>query len=322
MAEITEAYLLNLFNTERFNDIVIGHTVPEDAYAGLTTPAPKKHKPGASASVSTPMSLALLNMVTPGPSRERLRRDLQRDDEAVAQIEELQEIDDPLYKFFNSNSGIGLYLELWVCVNIPCPGCGGKLYKYNNPNMPVVDVRCINPSHTIGPLYYQIKATERDVMHNNLFYFSLTENYICVGSRRYGEKCHQIKGTSRDKRILIGYICIEYNKKDDSNIMIINNKSFILVPDLTNTKDSNYYTYNKEPRSDKIERISFDPDMMIKPITFQDRLPTIDKNVSLNLTYENIDMPLTDRALIKYLIMKMKYLNLKKNIKYININGK
>ena len=37
-------------------------------------------------------------------------------------------IDDPNYIYYNA-SGVGTYLELWVCVNILCPGCGNKLYK-------------------------------------------------------------------------------------------------------------------------------------------------------------------------------------------------
>lgn len=332
MAEITEAYLLNLFNTEKLDEIIIGQAVPEGAHAGTTTPAPKRHKgddssgaaSGAASVVpSTPMTLALLNMVTPGPSRERLRQDLKKDNDAIRRIEELQDIDDPLYTFFNSNSGIGLYLELWVCANITCPGCGEdhQLYKYNKKTMPVIDVRCINPEHRIGPKYYQIKATEKGVRHNGLLYFTLEENYICVGSRRYGERCHLINGSSRRKKLLIGYICIEYKKKDDNNIIIDKNTSFILVPDLTNIMDANYYNY-KESRTDKIERITFNTDMMIKPLTFQDRFPTLDNNVSLNITYEMIPIDIQrGGSYIKYLIMKMKYLNLKKNIKYINING-
>ena len=78
--------------------------------------------------VLSPQSMELLSYFSP-ETRKRLARDFHSDEMAINKLLIKEEIDDPTYIYFNA-SGVGTYLELWVCVNIPCPGCGHKLYKY------------------------------------------------------------------------------------------------------------------------------------------------------------------------------------------------
>ncbi len=197
----------------------------------------------------SPKSLDLLSHFSPD-TQKRLARDFYLDDMALQNYIGREETDDPSYIYFNA-SGVGSYLELWVCVNIICPGCGHKLYKYANPNMPVVDVRCINPSHKYGPIYYQIKATQKGVVHAGYKYFSYDDNYVSAGSIKYGYNSHVIKADDYESRdLLVGYICIEYIYTDPTfnKIIIDMNKSFILIPDLQfqpniYQKDLTFYHY-------------------------------------------------------------------------------
>jgi hypothetical protein len=229
------------------------------------------------------------------------------------------ELDDPNYIYFNA-SGVGTYLELWVCVNIPCPGCGHKLYKYANPNMPVVDVKCINLTHNemLGPIYYQIKATQKSATYLGYKYFSFDENYVSAGSINYGYNCHVVRAddfTSRD--ILIGYICIEYIYTDPTfnRIIIDMNSSFVLIPDLQfqpniNQTDWTYYHYIRTTPS---PIIGFNT--MVRKFRFSQLYQTFGV-ISLS-NYYNARKVYTEEPPLfnmqtKYLIMKKKYLDLKK----------
>ena len=269
----------------------------------------------------SPNSQSLLSLFTP-ETQKRLARDFYLDDIEINKKLLKDEIDDPTYIYFD-NSGVGLYLELWVCVNIKCPGCNGILYKYANPSMPAVDVRCINPSHNIGPLYYQIKATQKGVTYAGLKYFSYDEEYICVGSYRYGYNCHVIKADNIiDRDLLIGYICIEYIYKDMNNINIDMNKSFILIPNLqfapANPRQMDWTYYHYE-RIKPVPVIKFNTNMINK-YRFSDIYKPFGI-IKLSNQYdavklykdESLQMKLDfNSSKYKYLIMKMKYLNLKK----------
>lgn len=274
----------------------------------------------------SPNSQLLLSLFTP-ETQKRLARDFYLDDIEINKKLLKDEIEDPTYIYFN-NSGVGLYLELWVCVNIKCPGCGDTLYKYANPNMPAVDVRCINPSHnnTLGPLYYQIKATQKGVTYAGLKYFSYDEEYICVGSYKYGHNCHEIKADNIiDRDLLIGYICIEYIYKDMNNINIDMNKSFILIPNLqfvpanTLQMEWTYYHYEKIV---PVPVIKFNTNMINK-YRFSDLYKPfgvikLSNQYDAVKIYEDDSLPMEldfKSSKYKYLIMKMKYLNLKKLFK-------
>ena len=271
----------------------------------------------------SPQSQMLLELFSP-ETQKRLARDFYFDDIKINEKLLKDEIEDPTYIYFD-NKGVGLYLELWVCVNIPCPGCGDKLYKYANPNMPVVDVKCINPSHDnhMGPIYYQIKATEQGTEYAGFKYFSYDEEYICVGSINYGYNCHVIKATNlEDRDLLVGYICIEYKYHDFNSIIIDMNKSFVLIPNLDfnphpSQMDWNYYDYIL---TRPISVIKFNNNM-IKKFRFSDLYKPL-SIIKLNHYYDvvkvyNEQPPPLDLNMdvqLKYLIMKTKYLNLKKQI--------
>jgi len=269
----------------------------------------------------SPNTRSLLLSFSPA-TQELLAKDFQKDDAFINEIAGRLELDDPNYSYFN-NSKVGTDLEYWVCVNVRCPGCSGELYKYANPSMPAVDVRCINPHHTLinGPKYYQIKATEKDRTFNGRRYFSFEEKYICTGSFRFGFNCHVMKYNDEYKDILIGYICLEYTYINDNNIRIDNNTSFILVPNLLFEPSTDeqklwtYYSYNYSLNHRSIPMITFNPNMFTI-IKFTNII-----NISLSIIYDakkikirNEEPPGALDLKSKYLIMKMKYLNLKKTI--------
>ncbi len=272
----------------------------------------------------SPNSRKLLESFSPD-TQTRLAEDFKKDEEYIQKTIGKLELDDPNYVNFN-NSKVGTDLEYWVCVNMTCPGCNGTLYKYANPSMPAVDVRCINPNHTLadGPKYYQIKATEKDRVYNGYKYFSDNEQYICVGSVRFGYNCHVMTYNDEYKDILVGYICLEYTYINDTNIRIDTNKSFILIPNLLfipKNDEEKLWTYYSYIKKDSSPIITFNPNM----VTISRLSPSINDKVSLTIMYDakKIKMYETEPPAVldfksKYLIMKMKYLNLKNKIK-INI---
>ena len=279
----------------------------------------------------SPQSKDLLSYFSPN-TQKRLARDFYLDDIAINKYLGKAEIDDPVYIYFDPK-GVGIYLELWVCVNISCPGCGNKLYKYANPNMPVVDVICVNPFHNnkMGPIYYQIKATEKDKTYLGYKYFSYDENYVSTGSIRYGRICHEIKADDIQSRdILIGYICIEYKYINDNTINIDMDKSFILKPNCQFRpnifqKELTYYKYIRIVPSPIVSfKDSFDNNMVIKKKFKELYAPfgiiSLNNYYDANKIYD--DEPpaklMFGTMQYKYLIMKKKYLDLKKKIEYSN----
>jgi hypothetical protein len=317
--------LKNLFDTSLYLDIIEiknhEEIIKRKELEKIEEFKKSKEKDGLST-----QSKNLLSYFSP-ETQERLARDFHLDDKAINKYLDKAEIDDPDYVHFDPK-GVGIYLELWVCVNIPCPGCGKKLYKYANPNMPVVDVRCINIFHNkMGPIYYQIKATEKDKFYLEYRYFSYDKNYISTGSIKYGGICHEIRADdviSRD--ILIGYICIEYISIKNDKIIIDMNKSFVLIPNLdfiadVHQKDLTYYKYIRtEPSPIVSFESSYNNKMVIKKKfselyehfgiislnTYYDAEKTYDKEPPAKLTLSEMQY--------KYLIMKKKYLDLKNKI--------
>ena len=255
----------------------------------------------------SPQSKKILSYLSPA-SQMRLARDFYLDDLKIQkQLTKSEELD-PSYSYFDA-AGNGSYLELWICANLNCPGCGAKLYKYASLNMPVIDVCCINENHTIhhGPKYYQIKATLAGNTFRGQKYFDLQNLYISVGSVRYGYNCHIIKADDSldDKSILIGYICIEYNYYETQNKITINmHNSFIVIPNLLykikqNDDDISYYKYlTYEP----IPAIQINPKVcfIINFDNFAERFnydKTIFKNISLSNYYDGVKVRREDAPL-------------------------
>ncbi len=311
MSYINKDILKELFNTSLYLDVV---QIDVKRSERIATMEKKDYN-------LSPQSRELLSYFSP-ETQKRLARDFYLDEQLINRYLEKQEIDDPNYIYFNA-SGVGTYLELWVCVNIICPGCGHKLYKYANPNMPVVDVKCINPEHNylMGPIYYQIKATQKGVVHAGYKYFSYDDNYVSAGSIKYGYNSHVIKAddyASRD--LLIGYICVEYIYTDPTfnKIIIDMDNSFILIPDLQFQpnifqKDLTFYHYlSTEPTI-----VGFNNTMVRKFRLSELYHPfgviSLSNYYDVRKTY-NAPAPAGPIFQYKYLIMKKKYLDLKKVI--------
>jgi hypothetical protein len=236
------------------------------------------------------------------------------DDIKISEIESKTMSDDPDYSYFE-NKEIGIMFEKWICVHFICK-CGSKYVKYNNPNMPVIDIKCSNDEHNItlyGPKYFQIKSTQNNKLnHSGYKYFDIKYYYIHVGSRTYGEICHNIKTSDIDKELLIGYMCITYKKIDDNNIQIIKDLSFILIPKTDPPiilKSEKYYDYIE--LYPKAVMIRFNPDLFDITQIDSDRIninQQYDEQIFLKvkpISYEQ-----------KYLKYKQKYLNLKNKLKY------
>ncbi len=254
MAVINQQYILNLFDS---SDMLSIHKSEDKLKRSERISRKRPLEYGLS-----PNAKRILEAHTP-ISRAKLEVDFVKDNLKVLKIEEKQEERDLSFEFYE-NPEVGVFLEKWICVNLTCPGCSGKLIKYASNSMPVVDIKCSNKDHDekYGPKYYQVKSTESGTSHGGQPYFSLTNKFIKVGSTRFGKICHEVSlGDDINKRkMLIGYICIEYNY-DQNNFRLINldmKKSFFVIPDLSKAatnddeKKEQYYTYLDEGKIPKI----------------------------------------------------------------------
>ena len=204
--------------------------------------------------IMTPLSKSIYETATT-TEKKRLLHDFQLDDEIINIINEMETDKDYIYEDDLPGS-IGFFLESWVTLNYKCPVCDQfTLRKYVISNMPVVDLVCINKDHKIehGVKFFQVKSSSTDG------YFKKTDisaGFIHVGSKRFGYNAHIIKSTESNdiKKILVGYICINYFNSEKQNIMIINKKkSFVLLPNTKiNTIDESYYFYYDIPNKNVI----------------------------------------------------------------------
>ena len=252
-------------------------------------------------------------------------------------------VDDPPYIQPISASDLGVYIEYYICKHFGCPICGEKLYKYINPNHPVIDIVCTSlNNHPIK--FFQVKTTQEgsiipgeprasekyfDIKFNNNY----IDSYIHVGSYNYGKIIHEIKPSdSTDlRRMLIGYICIEYTKNEaDGSFTILGNNSYCIYPNATiTTLGEYYYKYIRIQSKNKSAIITFDKKNMtiikIKDVYKWQNSNLVIKiqeqfqykiNDSTKITYSTIQMvPLSvatnNKYLQKYYKYKKKYLLLK-----------
>lgn len=277
-----------------------------DEVDSLKTPKAKRvSKQRVDLSITPSRAIAL---TIPTPERSHFFDDIKKEDTIIKELEERQDGTDKIFRFFDleNNPQIGEKLEYWTCVNIKCP-CGGTFKKYESMSQPVIDVECSNPLHisTLFPKYYQIKATEQDKTFRGQSYFKVDkhnvdpqQNYVYVGSPRFGFNSHITDGTNLD--IIIGYILITYIKKEDTFIEINKLKSFIIIPQINlYRKGLQYYTYLKQ------HQIGLYVSNHI--INSFDKLGYIINNkVNLATEYE-----LKGGYYSKYLKYKLKYLGLK-----------
>lgn len=211
---------------------------------------------------NSPMTNAIFNSESPS-NKERLSKDLKKDNDWIQKQLDYLESKDPLYKYFE---GLwGKIIEKWVAINIACPICKKKTLKmYKNNSFPIIDLVCINKEHKDGVKYWQVKTSKLGNKFQGFPYFkvNVSDNYISVGSRRWGENIHNIKPNGDNKDLLIGYILIIFTG-NDQEITINKKKSYIIHPNLDIKKIDNennwYYKYISE-ENDQHHKIQYNPE--------------------------------------------------------------
>ncbi|XWV24692.1 hypothetical protein QJ856_gp1091 [Tupanvirus deep ocean] len=205
---------------------------------------PTKKQISKNNSVLTPISKSIYDTVSPR-SKPYILQDLLANNKVIEETESKLDELDLDYQEKLENNGLGFFMENVISVYGLCPVCGQRtLRKYEQSNVPVVDLVCINHEYHLlnnKCFIFQIKIS----LTNN--YFSLRGQNIVVGSKSYGEPAHIHKGTDDpiNKLVVPGYICIKLNPHA-TNIQtytIDHRNSFVLVPDYNNTSDDYYYNY-------------------------------------------------------------------------------
>lgn len=199
----------------------------------------------------TPISKRIYDTLISSPDKKMFLKDIAKDNAIIEEINSYYEKNDKLYEDERPDS-LGFYIEHWLSANLRCPICNQyTLCIYEIPNMPVIDLACINNNHKIehGVKFFQVKTKN---IFSSYFsdpyklYFSKKDKYIYTGSLNFGYNSHMIKGSENieDKKILLGYICITYTQ-NENYVNIIKGESFILLPKINNTNDNYYYQYLK-----------------------------------------------------------------------------
>ncbi len=196
----------------------------------------------------SPNSKRILNSYTPR-SRKKMKYLFKKDDNKIK-----SDLNDRDY-VQKLNCEWGIYMENILSVYGCCPTCGqSTLKKYVNPNMPVIDLVCINKSYHLEKnecYFFQVKTSFDD------FYFNLRKKYISTGSRAYGSVAHSTNAQSSptDKIITPGYICVRLNPVYSpegllsDTVSIDPTKSFVLIPDYSKESDTtnSFYEYVDVP---------------------------------------------------------------------------
>lgn len=211
----------------------------------------------------TPMSKMILSTFTP-ISREKMTKLFQAD---TLEIEELEELEnDPDYLEKMANNKLGFYMENFVSYYGVCPVCReNTLRKYFHSNVPVVDFVCINSDYHLKTntcFLFQLKISLGDE------YFSFNQRTISIGSRRYGEIPHTVKGSDNIyyKRVVPGYICLKLIDQGMQNYRIDTHNSFVLIPDYNNKMNQSYYKYLPHKGKYNNSIITWNPSMFTTPI--------------------------------------------------------
>jgi len=223
---------------KRRNDIPVeeaSHSVPEMKVSRHSSRI--KKKPIILEDYIEDLTPEILKYLSP-ISRDRMEEDIEIDNEVIKKLNEIQEEKDSEYVSYEN---YGKLIEVWIANNMRCPSCGKRnsLRRYVSDFMPIIDLVCINPTHTIynGVKFFQVK-TSNGASFIGVPYFNYdpslsTENAntIHVGSRRWGKLVHDItpQHSLFCKKILCGYICIEYSD-NDSTLIIDIRKSMIVLP--------------------------------------------------------------------------------------------
>lgn len=227
----------------------------------------------------TPISKRIYESITGTKEKKRFLKDIFEDDVDIKRIEEIYAEEDKLYEDEKPGS-LGFYIEHWLGANLECPVCHKfSLCAYENLNMPVIDLACTNANHKIenGVKFFQVKTKQIGsfITFNKIYrtYFSKKNKYVHTGSMAFGYNSHVIKGSDSilDKKILIGYIFITY-LEEDQIIYVHTDESFIILPQINNTIDEQYYNYlvtDKKPVITWNEKMNDILDIHIKKIKLE-----------------------------------------------------
>ncbi len=231
----------------------------------LSTYEPKTppKKPRAVTTDLTPMAKSIYDAVSPA-SKPRILVDLMSDSADIDAIENKMFDLDPDYQEKMENQGLGFFMEEYICVHGFCPVCKQQtLRKYQQHNIPVVDLVCINTEYHLQNnecFLFQVKIS----LSNN--YFSLNQLKIVVGSKIFGGPAHTIKGTDsiNDKLIVPGYICLKLNNypSELQTYVIDRRNSFVLIPNYNDGSDDYYYQYTGKKSIFDKNIITWNPSMV------------------------------------------------------------
>ena len=147
----------------------------------------------------TPTSKIIYDSFNKTADKKKFLIDINLDDNLIDDIEKYYEEKDLYYEDENPSS-IGFYIEHYLSAELKCPVCDElSLCIYKIPNMPVIDLCCINTEHKIedGVKFFQVKARNKDsIFHHSSYnlYFSKKKKYIYTGSKNFGYNSHIIKG--------------------------------------------------------------------------------------------------------------------------------
>lgn len=265
----------DLYNTLFASDIV---TVSPKSTPPLKRPRGEDKENPADEQFMSPMKKAILRTV-PTPERKHLMKEMQHDDAKIQQIQEFQEFFDPNYNQILEN--IGHYMEDVVSYYGKCPVCQlPTLRRYKSPNIPVADLICTNVSaHDDRCFLWQIKTS----VGGYGSYFDKKKQYITVGSKKEGYLSHETLASAsfKDKKIVVGYICIALQKTGPTNYRILPNSSFVLIPNFNLNLPEKYYEYvGSSGRFNKKD-----------VVTWNSKLVT---NVSLSLTLTKLVIDTND----------------------------
>ena len=188
----------------------------------------------------TPISSSILENLSP-ETREKLIRLFALDD-AICNQHEVIDLD---YQEKFENGRLGFVVEDWLVANGVCPVCGlHTLCKYQQSNVPVVDLVCTNVNYHLknkSCFLFQVKTSLSDT------YFNLRQRSVSVGSRVYGHNSHTATGSASisSKYVVPGYICIKLTPKSQEHqtYSIDTKRSFVLVPNYSSTNAQPYYGY-------------------------------------------------------------------------------
>lgn len=193
------------------------------------------------------------------PQQERFLKSVAEDELALLLTEAKLDENDPDYFEKMTNGGLGLYMEKYICYHGHCPFCNeNTLTKYYSSTTPVVDFVCTNTKYHLKhkkSFMFQLKISTSNI------YFNLKNKIIRVGSKRYGELCHSIKGTDTNNFYMVPcYICIKLSNEKEHESYSISSNSFIVEPNY-NSSNKPYYHYVESNEFDG-PKITWDSSMV------------------------------------------------------------